>query len=84
MKKLYRPVIFAGDKIEAEISKYSFRTDCTMLRTNAHMTKKDVSKVSGLSMTCVSDIEIDGNPTLSSLIKYLDCFGCELAIREKS
>lgn len=83
IQKLYHPVIFVGDEIEQVISKMGFRIECTMLRTQHHMTKKEMAKLTGLSQSCIADIEGLGNPKLSSLIKYLDCFGYELAIREK-
>ena len=56
------------------------------LRKAKHLTQKDISDKSGLSVKCISDIEnVDnGNPTMKSLIKYLDALGFELYFQPKT
>ena len=83
MSKLRYPIIFVGDPVEIEISKIDFRTNLLMTRKQFHLTQKEVSQATGLSTQCISDIEGTGNPTLKSIIRYLDCFGYELSIRKK-
>ena len=55
-------------------------------RKAKHLTQKDISDKSGLSVKCISDIEnVDnGNPTMKSLIKYLDALGFELYFQPKT
>ena len=53
------------------------------LRKIKHLTQKDLSLITGLSIQCISDIESknSGNPTLKSLIKYLDALGYEICFQ---
>lgn len=52
------------------------------IRKSKHMTQKDVSIRSGLSESCISNIESgdDSSPTLRSLIRYATALGVELYI----
>ena len=56
------------------------------LRHASNITQKELSEATGLSIQCISDIENEnsGNPTLKSLIKYLDCLGYEITFQKKS
>jgi len=83
MGKLYNPIIFSGDPMECLISKMEFRYAMIILRKQLHLTQKDVADVAKLSVQCISDIENDGNPTIKSIIKYLDALGYELAVQKK-
>lgn len=83
MSKLHSPIIFVGDPLEIEISRMDFRINLLMTRKKFHLTQKEVAQATGLSTQCISDIEGSGNPTLKSIIRYLDCFGYELAIKKK-
>ena len=62
------------------------RMQLTDLRKAKHLTQKDVSDKTGLSLQCISDIENanGGNPTLKSLIKYLECLGLEICFQQKT
>lgn len=53
------------------------------IRKSKHLTQKDVSMLSGLSESCISNIETgeQSSPTLRSLIKYMSALNIELYIR---
>lgn len=48
------------------------------------MSQKELSKVSGLSASCISNIESgeDTSPTLRSLLRYATALGVELYIKQ--
>lgn len=77
--------IIVPDPVEEYISKRLAKTELSGLRKSRGLTQKDVSKATGLSVQCISDIESlnDGNPTLRSLVKYLECFGYEISFKKK-
>lgn len=54
-------------------------------RKSSNLTQKDISEKTGLSVSSIHSIEnnIDGNPTLKSLIKYLECLDMEICFRKK-
>jgi transcriptional regulator with XRE-family HTH domain len=78
------PIIY-NYSLENLISYKLSKTDLLTIRKSQHLTQKEVSDLSGLSTQCISDIENDngGNPTLKSIIKYLECLGYELAFQKK-
>lgn len=50
------------------------------IRNKEKMTQAEIVEKSGLSKQMVSKMEhCDGNPTLSTLIKYCECIGIDLA-----
>lgn len=71
--------------VEQFISKRLTKMQLSDLRKIKHLTQKDVANLTGLSVQCISDIESEksGNPTLNSLIKYLDCLGFEMVFQKK-
>ena len=73
------------DDFEQYVSKRLTKMELSIMRKSRGITQKELSKVSGLSIQCISDIESEnsGNPTLRSLIKYLDCLGYEIAFQKK-
>ncbi len=79
------PMIFS-DPTEQYISTRLTKMQLADLRKIKHLTQKDLSLITGLSIQCISDIENgnSGNPTLKSLIKYLDCLGYEICFQKKS
>lgn len=83
-KELQEALIFQ-DPLEEYISKRLTKMQLGSLRKAKHMTQKDLSTLTGLSVQCISDIESEnsGNPTLKSLIKYLDCLGFEICFQRK-
>jgi DNA-binding XRE family transcriptional regulator len=85
-KKLYEPIIFMDDPIEIYMNNHITKFELSRLRKMHKMTQKDVSNATGLSVQCISDIESEtsGNPTLKSIIRYLNCFGYELYFQKRS
>lgn len=83
MKRLEYPIVYEKD--ETSINRVLFKMQIKTSRSIRKMTQKDISDLTGLSMKCVSDIESfkSGNPTLTSIIKYLDVLGYELMIKDK-
>lgn len=82
---LIDPIIYVSDPVEQFINTRLTKMQLSDLRKIKHLTQKDVSTMTGLSVQCISDIESEnsGNPTLKSLIKYLDCLGFEIAFQKK-
>lgn len=78
--------ISTSEPIDLYINKRLTKMQLPDIRKVKHLTQKDVSEATGLSLQCISDIEslTSGNPTLKSLIKYLDCLGYEIAFQRKS
>ena len=79
------PIVFKDDPAEIYIDQRITKMELYKIRKNHKMTQKEVSKATGLSIQCISDIESEsaGNPTLKSLVKYLNCFGYELYFQKK-
>lgn len=71
---------------ESSIDDKLLRLQLTNIRKSKHLTQKDVSKLSGLSESCISSIESndDSSPTLRSLMRYIDALGVELYIKNES
>lgn len=84
-KELIEPMIFV-DPLEEYISKRLTKMQLGCIRKAKGVTQKELSSLTGLSVQCISDIESEnnGNPTLKSIIKYLDCLGYELYFQKKS
>lgn len=72
-----------NDKVDLYISERLTKLQLSDLRKIKHLTQKDMSLITGLSIQCISDIESknSGNPTLKSLIKYLDALGYEICFK---
>ena len=83
--ELIEPMIFS-DPTEQFISTRLTKMQLADLRKIKHLTQKDLSTITGLSVQCISDIENEksGNPTLRSLIKYLDCLGYVICFQKKT
>lgn len=75
-----------SDEFEQFISTRISKLELVNLRKSKKLTQKELSDISGLSVKCISDIESEttGNPTMKSLIKYLDCLGYELYFQKKN
>lgn len=82
--ELIEPMIIL-DPFDAFVQKRITKMQLAELRKNKHLTQKEMSELSGLSVQCISDIESEnsGNPTLRSLLKYLDCIGYEMYFKKK-
>ena len=70
------------DNTEAMIADRTFRMQLTNARKAKKLTQKEVASMSGLSESCVSNIESgsDSSPTLRSLIRYASAVGIELYV----
>lgn len=81
-EELIDPFIY-DNKIDLLISERLTKLQLSDLRKIKHLTQKDLSLITGLSIQCISDIESknSGNPTLKSLIKYLDALGYEICFQ---
>lgn len=77
--------IIVPDETEEFISKRLSKMELSMLRKSKGISQKEMSRVSGLSTQCISDIENPngGNPTLKSLVRYLECLGYEISFKKK-
>ena len=58
------------------------RMQLTNIRKQKHLTQKQISEMTGLSTSCISNIESGEatSPTVRSLIKYATALGVELYI----
>lgn len=85
-EELIEPIICNNDPIEEYISRRLTKMQLGDLRKIKHLTQKQVSEMTGLSIQCISDIESEdsGNPTLKSLNKYLECLGFEIMFQKKT
>lgn len=86
-KILIEPIYFEDAQARADkfISQRLTKMELGELRRTARITQKDMSRLSGLSTQCISDIESEksGNPTFKSIVKYLDVLGYEICFRKK-
>ena len=59
------------------------RMQLSDIRKSKHITQKELSKLSGLSESCISNIESgeQSSPTLRSLIRYATALDIELYIK---
>jgi transcriptional regulator with XRE-family HTH domain len=67
---------------DAMIDDKMLRMQLTNARKAKKLSQKELSKISGLSESCISNIESGENssPTLRSLIKYTNALGIELYV----
>lgn len=81
------PIYFddAQSRADKFISQKLTKIELGELRRMARITQKDMSRLSGLSTQCISDIESEksGNPTFKSIVKYLDVLDYEICFRKK-
>ena len=75
----------SDQELENMISTRLTKAELKDLRAS-RFTQKELSVDTGLSIQCISDIEstTSGNPTLRSLIKYLDALGYEMVFQKKT
>ena len=68
---------------DALIADKLLRMQLVNSRKAKHLTQKQLSEISGLSESCISNIEsgFDSSPTLRSLMKYASALGVELYIK---
>lgn len=68
---------------ELMVSDKMLRMQLTDIRKSKHLTQKQLSEISGLSESCISNIENGeiSSPTLRSLIRYAKALDVELYIK---
>ena len=68
---------------DALVADKILRMELTNLRKSKHMTQKQLSELSGLSESCISNIESgsDSSPTLRSLIRYTTALGIDIYVK---
>lgn len=68
------------------VSDKLLRMELASIRKSKKMSQKDLSKVSGLSESCISNIESgeQSSPTLRSLIRYATALGVEIYIKNEN
>ena len=68
------------------VSDKLLRMQLASIRKSKKMSQKDLSKVSGLSESCISNIESgeQSSPTLRSLIRYATALGVEIYIKNEN
>lgn len=71
------------DNTDSMIADKLLRMQLADIRKSKHLTQKQVSELSGLSESCISNIETgeQSSPTLRSLIRYMSALDIELYIR---
>ena len=74
------------DEIERYISKRLTKDELSEMRKAKGLSQKNLSEISGLSIRCISDIENPdgGNPTLNSIIRYINALGYEIVFQRKT
>jgi len=72
----------AYSNADAMINDKMLRIQLTNARKSKHISQKELAKLSGLSESCISNIESgeSSSPTLRSLVKYTTALGIELSI----
>jgi transcriptional regulator with XRE-family HTH domain len=72
--------------VDASIADRMLRMELANIRRSKHVTQKELSKRSGLSESCISNIESgeETSPTLRSLVRYATALGVELYINLNS
>ena len=70
---------------ECSIQDKLIRMQLADIRKSKHLTQEELSKKSGLSKSCISNIESGDNssPTLRSLIRYANALDVEIFIGNK-
>jgi transcriptional regulator with XRE-family HTH domain len=76
----------AYSNTDAMINDKILRMQLLNARKAKHISQKELAKLSGLSESCISNIETgeSSSPTLRSLVKYTTALGIELSIEFNS
>lgn len=75
-----------GKDIDKYISRRLTKDELSEMRKAKGLSQKELSDISGLSVRCISDIENanEGNPTLNSIIKYINALGYEIMFQRRT
>lgn len=70
------------DNTDLLVADKLFRMQLAEVRKSKKMTQKELSKISGLSESCISNIESgeESSPTLRSIIRYATALDIEIYI----
>ena len=73
-------------EVERYIDRRITKDELSEMRKAKGLSQKELSDMSGLSVRCISDIENpeSGNPTLNSIIRYINALGYEIMFQKKS
>lgn len=73
-------------EVERYINKRITKDELSEMRKAKGLSQKELSDISGLSVRCISDIENpdNGNPTLNSIIRYINALGYEIMFQKKT
>lgn len=71
---------------ECSIQDKLIRMQLANIRKSKHLTQDELSKKSGLSKSCISNIESGDNssPTLRSLIRYVNALGVNIFVGDNN
>ena len=71
---------------ECSIQDKLIRMQLADIRKSKHLTQDELSKKSGLSKSCISNIESGDNssPTLRSLIRYVNALGVNIFVGDNN
>ena len=71
---------------ECSIQDKLIRMQLADIRKSKHLTQEELSKKSGLSKSCISNIESGDNssPTLRSLIRYINALGVNIFVGDNN
>ena len=71
---------------ECSIQDKLIRMQLADIRKSKHLTQEELSKKSGLSKSCISNIESGDNssPTLRSLIRYVNALGVNIFVGDNN
>lgn len=71
------------ENTNALISDRLLRMQLANIRKSKHLTQKQVSEITGLSESCISNIESSDtySPTMRSLMKYTSALGVDFYIK---
>ena len=74
------------EDIDKYISRRLTKDELSEMRKAKGLSQKELSDISGLSVRCISDIENpnEGNPTLNSIIKYINALGYEIMFQRRT
>ena len=71
---------------ECSIQDKLIRMQLADIRKSKHLTQEELSKKSGLSKSCISNIESGDNssPTLRSIIRYVNALGVNIFVGDNN
>lgn len=70
------------DNLDYSIKDKLLRMQLVDIRKSKHLTQKQISEISGLSISCISNIESSDltSPTVRSLLRYANAIGVDLYV----